>query len=627
MRSATMFLLVSLLALVGPTGLFAQVELRERTGASGREFVLENNLIRTVIAPARGGRVVSLVDKRNGFELIPDGDSAGMLLDMFSSQHWPGEMQNAPYEAEIVAREPAAAAVRLSRRSYGRENVNIRGILVQKTVWLRQGEPFLDVRYTFFNKGDDYKSPQVWLQQFCQAGGQPDGDVFVRPGRTRVAHVNILDGETSPASVTDPSEGWTACIDPSADAGCVFLMDYNYLRWLYNSFMASTAEWFCDPVMLAPNEGWETRVIVAALNGFADLSHASAQLLAHTQVARQDDGVIVLEHSLAALEGGAVRGSLEAELVAPDTCKPFPRVASSVAVPIGRVTTIAQELPDPAVGEELLLNVTWSADGKSQTWSLALPDRAGATELVDALRVLPAKQKPSPKKPPRFRINKETAEKLLIFCGPGSAGYHSPRFIEAFGADNVKLSRFASQVIVDVREEFYEYFPPSYDVLKSYRGIIFAGTGPDVLEEHMKGMLKDYVQAGGTLMVLGGMTAMNGWSRDDTPLAEVMPLVNPGVFRIKRLEQVSPVVPLDKQLRDSLAWTDAPVVMYVHEEVIADGTRVIAKAGPMPVLIEREYGQGRVIVFLGTLLGQARQETPIWKWKDWPGLIKTLLNR
>ena len=627
MRSAAASLLLLLVAVAGPTGLLAQVELREQVGVSGRELVLENDSIRAVIVPARGGRVVSLIDKRSGFELVPDGDAAGMLLDMFSSQHWPGEMQNSPYDAELVAKGPTAAAVRLSRRSNGPENVNVRDILLQKTVWLRQGEPFLDVRYRLSNKGDDYKSPQVWLQQFCQAGGQPDNDVFVRPSRTRVTHVNIMDGETAPASVTDPAEGWTACIDPGANAGCLFLMDYDYLRWLYNSFMASTAEWFCDPVMLAPEEVWETRVIVAPLTGFVDLSHASAQLLAHTKVRRGADGVVVIEHRLASLAGGIDRGEIEAELLTPNDGRASLRVASAVEGLNSRVTGVTQEVPDPAAGEELLLNVTWSAGGNSETWSLGLPDQGGNTELVDALRGLAPKHKPLPTKPAQFRVDKRTAEKLLVFCGPGSAAYHSRRFVEAFAPETVKLSRLASRIIVDVREEFYEYFPPSYEVLKSYRGVIFAGTGPDVLEEHMKGMLKDYVQAGGTLMVLGGMTAMNGWGGDDAPWAEVMPLVNPGVFKIRRLGQVSPVVPLDTQLRDGLAWADAPVVMYVHDEVIADGTRVLATAGAVPVLVEREYGQGRVIVFLGTLLGEAGEATPIWKWQDWPGFIRVLLSR
>ena len=57
------------------------------------------------------------------------------------------------------------------------------------------------------------------------------------------------------------------------------------------------------------------------------------------------------------------------------------------------------------------------------------------------------------------------------------------------------------------------------------------------------------------------------------------------------------------------------------------GAQVHMSAGTEPVLLTGTFGQGKVAVFTGTVLGQAAPNAqPFWTWNGWPGTLSGTLS-
>ena len=54
--------------------------------------------------------------------------------------------------------------------------------------------------------------------------------------------------------VKTPYEGWTAALNTETGEGIVWLMDYNWLKWLYNCPSCWTTEWVYDYAVIPKQE-------------------------------------------------------------------------------------------------------------------------------------------------------------------------------------------------------------------------------------------------------------------------------------------------------------------------------------------------------------------------------------
>ena len=170
-------------------------------------------------------------------------------------------------------------------------------------------------------------------------------------------------------------------------------------------------------------------------------------------------------------------------------------------------------------------------------------------------------------------------------------------------------------------------FPQKHEELYGYDVVVVANAGGMGMGYNGRRALRDFVQAGGGLVVLGGMHTLGQGRFFDTFMEGLLPVqLQPrDVERSDTALVLSPAKRGDPLLAGlaSASWNDRPVVYWLHRVQPAGDATVHVVAGDRPVLISRALGKGRVIVFAGTALGEPRGEgeLPFWSWTAWPQLL------
>lgn len=496
-------------------------------------LTLESEVFRIVVEPGVGGRIGSLIDKRSGFDgVLPN---QGYLLDLFLHQSYPGELQKNPYAFEMLDERPDRVGVTLWRKAMGER---VRGIVVEKTVWLQPGEVIIPVDYRFRNESECYRSFSFWTQHFTIGGDAATDDMYYRPGLAGMSAVPYPGGKQFLDVIEEPGAGWTAVYDSEARAGTVFLFDYHWLRWIYNSFSAATVEWFMDTVLVAPGDVWKTWVMIAPVAGLDGITGESRSLLADQSNLRYSD--------------------------------------------LG-----------------------------------TYPDEGFLRR--------PPKIRSFPDRPENFALEEDDLLNLLVLAGPGFGRFRLDRMEKELHA-KINWAYFTNRVIMNALSYGVDYFPANYDELSLYDGILFAGLGAYVLEDFQRRMVLDYLEVGGDVLVLGGNTAMNGWVGEGNILANIFPLKNPGPFYIRGFAVPERIQPVFEEYTDIFTNELSPTVEFVHQCEVNAASRTILIAGDGPLLVQRDVGMGRMLVFLGTAMGE-NCDNSFWNWQEWPAFLEQLFSR
>ncbi|MEI6297232.1 MAG: HEAT repeat domain-containing protein [bacterium] len=137
--------------------------------------------------------------------------------------------------------------------------------------------------------------------------------------------------------------------------------------------------------------------------------------------------------------------------------------------------------------------------------------------------------------------------------------------------------------------------------------------------------IREFVNQGGGLVVLGGLCAYNNGGYAGTALEEILPVSLKESYidfyitaangaKLTKGEQA------DWPLRiDFLA---GPTAWYFHTLQPKAGAKVQVKVGNQPALVSGTFGQGRVVACALAVNGNPTAGvTPFWEWKDWPALL------
>ena len=69
------------------------------------------------------------------------------------------------------------------------------------------------------------------------------------------------------------------------------------------------------------------------------------------------------------------------------------------------------------------------------------------------------------------------------------------------------------------------------------------------------------------------------------------------------------------------------LVQWYTPSTPREGSTVLAYAGSQAVAVERKFGKGIVVVFTGTVLGDATDDgKPFWETPAWPRLFRRMLG-
>ncbi len=164
--------------------------------------------------------------------------------------------------------------------------------------------------------------------------------------------------------------------------------------------------------------------------------------------------------------------------------------------------------------------------------------------------------------------------------------------------------------------------PKDYAALFRYDVVVLVNMGADAWDADGHRRLADFVDAGGRLVVLGGVFTLGQGFYKGTALEQVLPV---SVRQARDVYQLPKPLALGAQ--KSVAFAGQPLLYFYHAVEPRADARVRLWAGDLPVCYERTVGKGSACVFVGTTMGEggAAGQQPFWTWEGWPAVLGELI--
>ena len=606
---------LSLLTVLVLTSSTLAASVAKTTGRDGKDrLVMDNGLVRLQIDPNRGGRVDSLQYRPWGkIDIIQDTGQQGLFVDHFWQELWPGQFWEARYEHEVVATGPGEVAVRLSCLSKNKGVPQVAGILVEKTITLKEKDPTVYVTVHLTNKTAKGRYVGYWMQNVCWLGGDKEGDQYFRPTKRGVSQTSSDDPSPPDAGfVREPQAGWTAAIDRKTRTGLVFFMDYNQLWFLYNCTGASTIEWQYDAVAIPPGKTWRTEVSLVPTARITAIRYASRELLADVQC-HEDTAAGKLAASLTYVATRGVLPSIGTQ-VSLETL--LSRRVEKAGRPVHLMNVGAEPktasvlLPyDTRKREPAVVRMQIRGKGADGREFAAQPEfwyggsMVSNTNLTDGS---PFYAIPSPRKtrtlikPDRIARIKGPTPRVLYLKGLLSPAYRIEETIAKVDPNAAIMTGYAYNGVFGPQ---LDYFPYDYDALMGSDLVIIGDLSAAHLGSGAMEMLKDYCQHGGNLLVLGGPLAYGNGGYKGTVMDDILPVRSQGPFDLVATKSTE-------------TGDDTATLMpgYVHRVVAKPAAKVLQACGEYPLLIAGSCGEGKIICFTGTPMGPSNYcGSPLWQ--------------
>ncbi|HEY3417747.1 MAG TPA: hypothetical protein VGM23_12760, partial [Armatimonadota bacterium] len=503
---------------------------------------------------------------------------AGFLMDHVWQQTWPGELLDRAYDVKVLDAGPQKATVQASITINGKGDKGIEGVKLIRTMTITGDNPRVDVTIRLENPTTEPRAPGLWVQNVINVGGSRDNVWTWRPTTRGVirASFDTKLGMPIPEGYKDdfafdPIAGWSAETCPLTGEGVVFYLDYNYLRCLYDNGGSQSLEWWCEQAHLGPGEAFETKCILFPFQGLTGVTHASMSLLGNLQMQVEGTKLTLSNQLFPGPEAKLGAGKVKLQLIDYDTGqeitgKEFPYAEPAMASPPN-----AQLLPIPnaPLGKNLLARAT-----------VTMPD--GQTQVYEAYRhgpaVLGTEKLYKTARPPRIRpiarpavITKTPHEgfRILHLRGMFHDYYRLPEAAKAIGAD-LKYGSYR----IFVYGPSLSYFPNNYSELMGYDAIVMNNVPIEALDEVTMQYLRDYVEHGGALLVIGGHWAFGGGGYKGTALEALLPMTVKGPFDVLPVKngKITPALPGDGNVG----------TLWVQDGDVRPQAQVLLRAGKAP---------------------------------------------
>jgi uncharacterized membrane protein len=169
---------------------------------------------------------------------------------------------------------------------------------------------------------------------------------------------------------------------------------------------------------------------------------------------------------------------------------------------------------------------------------------------------------------------------------------------------------------VDIPARTVGDFPKDAGALSKYSLVLLSNVNPRALGFPGRGMLKDWVERGGTLIVTGGPNAFGKGQTRGTIFEDLYPvqvrpddLIDGGSFEPgKALPATCP------------PYGGKAGSYVIHRTTARPDASVVLRCNGCPLLAYRKVGMGTVVVFTGTGLENDRKVRPFWSdraWGEW----------
>ncbi len=629
------------------------------------QVLMESEWISMHLMPSMQSMVVRFVFRPTGNDILDEVNPKfvmgghGLLQDNFWGQDWRfSEFRNRYYDYQIVKNTPEEVAVRFETLSEGwmqSAESGIRSklwsnIRLKRTVRLRKGAPYFLFDLELANEDENSKLPLMWVHN----GSLVDpvqGDFVFRPSTRGVREMGKI-GEIKHSEgdhyIYDFNEGWSARIAPVRKEGLVYLMDYDYVQFLYNSG-TNTAEWVHDNVLIPPDRPWKGRTYILPVVGLSRVDFASEHFIIAVHP-RREKGQLELVYRVTGSYEQVKRITFNTEIGYdhylgegipddPKTRKVDPVIVEGLGVaPVeGRVV-----INDPPA-DPLLLTIKAHMelpDGTITTRQFQVfhvgEYKFGANIRQDmstpVARLDRPVQKPwVPMPKANMQVNRQGWDVFALL------GNHA-RLLQLReilrGMEGVDL---AEEEDIGYTPGFQAYdlgltdYPYDYERLFNYRVVVWHNSRLDVGRMVGASVLAAYCDAGGGLVMTGGDNTF-AWEYSDpeNPLNQFVPIsarpdnLYRGALQLNSPESSHPIF-------KGIDLENLPWAYWTHDVELKEeaGARVLMRVGDRPFIVESNRGDQRTLVVLAAPFGDPAEFDNLptfWSWSQWPALFANIVR-
>jgi len=203
-----------------------------------------------------------------------------------------------------------------------------------------------------------------------------------------------------------------------------------------------------------------------------------------------------------------------------------------------------------------------------------------------------------------------------------------------------KLKEALRQAGVEIGQASYLYlgrgrtmkldppFPHSAEQLQGYSLLVLADVDVEALGFAGRRLVKDFVASGGSLLVLGGFYSFGRGNVQRSFIEDLLPVQVQQTFDLRPLPRPGVLQPAREGFFPTgLTWDREPLCLWAHRLKIKPDADVLVEAGGHPFLLTGTYGQGRIAICTGSVLGIPPEGgVAFWEWEDWPQLLTEVIR-
>ena len=653
MKSMTIHLLVFGFIACGP--LLAQsregAHIEEIEDQDGDPMVLlDSEYISMFISPEYQSMVMRFVFRPSGNDILDEINpkfvmgGGGLLQDNFWEQDWRySEFRRKYYDYEILKEGPDEVSVVFTTKSKGFIQAEDSGIysrlltdiqLVRK-VTLRADAPYFLFDLELRNAGDCAKLPMMWSHNSCLI--EPDlGDQVHRPS-ARGVRSNAAENY-----IHDFNEGWSAKMSKDRKEGIVYLMDYDYLNFVYNCG-SSTEEWIYDNVLVLKTRPWKSRIYILPVIGLSRVDYADPWFIVEINAKR-------------------TKTSLDFQYLVTASYEKVNKITFNTTVDYGHLTEKSGtrkldpvtvdglgvepvegvvSMPNPPVDPMLLSLKAYVElpDGKlieKQFQFFHVGEYKFRDNIRQDLRTPVAKLErriQNPYIPVPQENAKVNTKDFRVFAMLGNHSTHLQLREAIRSIEGLKLGvhDFGYTPGWVVSQNGLTDFPYDYERLFNYRTVIFANCQTTLPRRVGSSIMANYLKRGGGLVLTGGDSAFRvEWNDPKHEFDDYVPVI-PKQRSIRRgvLQLNSPVA--EHPIFRGIDLSKLPYTLYHHDlELKPDlPSKVLMKVGEKPFIVELSRGNQRTVAVLCMPFGDPAEhpdQQPYWAWSEWQKLFANIVK-
>ena len=616
-------------------------------------IIMETDWISMRLMPAIGSTVISFVFRPTQNEVLevvqPKNlkSGGGLLQDNVWEQDWRfQELRGKWYDYKITKAGPDEVQVVFETKLDGWINAKDSGIKsklledlkIRRTVTLRQGTPYFLFDVEFINEGKFSKLPLYWAHNSSRIDITAPDHAF----RPSARGVNRLPG-SGQEYIYDFNHGWSARVSPTRKEGVVYLMDYDYLSFLYNNIPDNpyTTEWVYDNLLILKNRPVKTRIYIIPTMGLVKVDHATEYFIAQLQPSRQE-GRLILTYQVTSSYEKARKitfvPELIHELLGPQEKRnvlgSMEFTELGIEPQIGEVSFDGQSSDPVVIRTKAFIDLADGTQVQREFETFHVGDYSLGRNVKKDMRTpvrLLAKARQNPFIPTPnedLKVNRKDFRVFGLF-GANSRVLKLERAIHSI--PNVSLEAGYHPGFLVGRTGLTD-FPYDYERLFDFRVLVFNNSVFDVARHVGMSILVNYLERGGGLVYGGGENTFGFTKQDAThKVYEYLPLKSE---RIRKATAQLSSPQKDHPIFKGLDLSSLPYVYYVQECSVREGLpakpKVLMKVGEQPFIVEYGFRPGqRIMAVLALPFGDPAENPgkPVfYNWSEWQKLYANLVR-